>query len=120
MCFFVSGVWVPFLLALFLWVCMVGVGVVLCVLVLCLVFICSCFFFFCVWMAVVLELDPTVTPRCLIPVSDLQTVRFDCVCRLCVFLVVESRFLSSAGVVIVSIFVFVLLFLFFALHLDDL
>ena len=62
------------------------------------------FFFFCVWMAVVLELDPTVTPRCLIPVSDLQTVRFDCVCRLCVFLLVESGFLSSAGVVIVSIF----------------
>ena len=66
-------------------------------------------------MAVVLELDPTVTPRCLIPVSDLQTVRFDCVCRLYVFLLVESGFLSSAGVVIVSIF---FKFFFFLLRFD--
>ena len=34
-CFFVTGVWVPFLLALFLWVCTVGVEGVLCSLVLC-------------------------------------------------------------------------------------
>ena len=54
-------------------------------------------------MAVVLELDPTVTPRCLIPVSALQTVRFDCVCRLSVFLLVECVFLVYCVIVLCSL-----------------
>ena len=58
------------------------------------------FFYFLFFFAlrldglIILELNPTVTPRCLIPVSALQAVRFDCVCRLSVFfLLVECVFL---------------------------
>ena len=76
----------------------------------------------------VLYLNPTVSPRYLILVLALQMVRFDCVSNVFFFvsgvwvpfLLALFLWVCSVWVVIVSFFVFVLLFLFFALRLDDL
>ena len=89
---------------------------------------CFCFFHNFVFLSLgilgFLELNRTGSLRCLISVSALQAVRFDCVCRLCVFLLLECGFLfywrsfcGSARLGLRVCFVFILVLrLFFFFH----